>query len=169
MDLKERRRINSRRYYHENKDLILAKRRWEIKKVRSEDIEYINWHKIITIWKNITTSQCWICGYINFRPKNVLRKYKGCDNCKNKEKTSSYKNKSLKYWAYVLDIKLNTIHSRIKYWYSIKESIFYTDIPNESFNQRDLKYLSKYLSERHKENKKLEEKAYLKYKQNNLK
>lgn len=162
--------IKSKHYYRNNRELVLAKKRWEIPKKKSTEFKYINWHKIITLGFWITTSECWTCWDINFRPVHVLEEYKGCKNCSNKKRTPWYAWKSIKYWAWVLDKKVNTIHIRISKWYSVKDAIFLDKIqPVKEFTDKDLIYISDDMQKNHRENKLHEDRAYLKYKMKNLK
>jgi len=122
----------------------------------------VNWHYILDkIWNKVFF-KCWRCWSLATKMRSNLYKNDWCSNCAMGNQKSEF---SLRTKCWILWLYLPTIKSRIQRWWKLKEALYQDKrVLKESFNEKDLSYISKFYSESHEVDKTLEDKAYLKYK-----
>lgn len=125
--------------------------------------DIVNWHMIVAkLWCKFTI-RCWTCWSLTKKSSQWIHLNSRCKKCQDIV-TIHYARRSIKQWCWILWLKEDAIRNRIKRWWTIKDAIFKTiRIPVETFDERDLNYITKFYSKSYEQDKDIEHNAYIKF------
>jgi len=135
--------------------------------MKTEDIQYINWHRILNKdWNNYLVI-CWNCWSYIKKTRSKLYQNKWCIYCTNRNTKTNLKIRCWLLWLYY-----PTILSRINRWWDITAALYQDKNWKqlwEILSQKDLIYLNKFYEKNYNEDKEIAGKARNKYLLNRFK